>query len=51
MFTGNRERCRALARQLREMANQAPSAFERKKVLRLDISFEYRARYLGRYTD
>jgi hypothetical protein len=47
----DREHYRELAGQLREMARLARSAFARKELLRLATSFDYRARYLGRYKD
>ena len=47
----DREHHRELARQLRDMAHVAHSAYARKELLRLAASFEYRARSLGRYKD
>jgi hypothetical protein len=47
----DRERHKALGRQLREMARSAPSAYARKELLRLAGRFEYRAQYLGRYKE
>jgi hypothetical protein len=45
----DRERYRALAGRLREMALQAPPAYAREELLCVAASFEYGARHLGRY--
>ena len=45
----DREHDRELARQVRQVAQQARFPFARKELLRLAASFEYRARNLGRY--
>ena len=45
----DREHYRELARQVRQVAQQARFPFARKELLRLVASFEYRARNLGRY--
>jgi hypothetical protein len=45
----DREHYKELARQVREVARLARSAFARKELLRLAASFEYRASHLGRY--
>jgi hypothetical protein len=47
----NPEHNRALAGNVREMAQLARFAFAREELLRLATSFEYRARDLGRYRD
>ena len=44
----DREYYRELARQVRQVAQQARFPFARKELLRLVASFEYRARNLGR---
>jgi hypothetical protein len=45
----DREHYRELAVEIRRVAQLARFPFDRKELIRLAASFEYRARHLGRY--